>query len=250
DRLAEHRLARTRFADQAERLAAGEGQRHPVDGAQLAAPGAEAGVDVLDHQHRALALPRGVHSGSCLGFRTAHSFTSRAPPVACCAFSPTMLNENTVRNRKTPGTSTMNGCFSNWPPSPSAIMLPQVGSGGLMPSPRKLSEASATMSTDTMTMPSESSGSATFGAISRIITRHRVAPMARAASTNSRWENTSVLARAMRIIDGIASSASANETLRRLVSSTEARAISRISAGTASRVLVKMPITASTRPRK
>ena len=97
-----------------------------------------------------------------------------------------------------------------------------------------------------LTTAIENSGSATLGTSSRSMMRARLAPIPRAASTNSRWAKEIVLARAIRTMLGMVSSASANAMLRTPGSRIAASAISRISGGTASTALVTMPMVRST----
>src|SRR5699024_4362017 len=128
--------------------------------------------------------------------------------------------------------------------------FPQVGCGGGTPRPRKLSDASATISTEIITIASDSTGSATLGNSSLVMTRQPVAPIARAAVTNSRSANAIVLARASRTMLGIVNNDNAIAMLRRFGCITAANAISRISGGTASTALVPIPITVSAPLRK
>ena len=127
----------------------------------------------------------------------------------------------------------------------SAIMFPQVAAGGRMPRPRKLSDASATISTEITTTAMDSIGGITLGTSSRSMIRGLVAPIARAARTNSRWAYAMVFARASRTIVGMVSSDSAKAMLRTPGSSMLASTMSRISGGTASSALVSTPITES-----
>src|SRR5699024_6659774 len=233
DRSGEHRLAGSRLTDHAQRFPGMQPQRDVRHRTHRATRSVEHRVQFVHCQHCGT-----VHSCPLLG---SHLFR---------AFSPTRLNENTGRNRNTPGTRTMCGCWANTVPSPSAIMFPHVGAGGGTPGPRKLRDASATINTEIITMASDRIGNATLGNSSLVISRHREAPIALAARTNPRSAKAIVLARASRTMLGIVNSDNAIAMLRRFGSSTAASAISRISGGTASTAFVPIPTRVSTPFRK
>ncbi|PYP09224.1 MAG: hypothetical protein DMD59_09660 [Gemmatimonadetes bacterium] len=79
-------------------------------------------------------------------------------------------------------------------------MLPQVGSGGLMPIPRKDSDASSRSTFPTPSAAETMIGAAAFGRTWRKITRPLPAPSARAATTKSRCRSESTSARTSRLV--------------------------------------------------
>src|SRR2546422_7497814 len=84
--------------------------------------------------------------------------------------------------------------------APSAIILPQLASGGLMPMPRKDNAASSRSTFPTPSAADTMIGAAAFGRTWRKITRPVPAPSACAATTKSRCrrESTSALTSRLR----------------------------------------------------
>src|SRR5450759_1215663 len=194
DRTGQHGLARPGLADDAEGLAALEGERNTVDGAHQAPLALEVGREVADLEESAVVV--GV--GETLGAQIPASRTSKRDRTT----SPRKFRARTVTKIMIDGSNVMCGDVNSSPRS-TAMMLPHDGVGGFTPTPRIASVPSATMA---MAMPSsamENNAGATFGRSSRIMTRPFLAPWARAARTNSRWDQLSALARAMRPTSGI-----------------------------------------------
>ena len=82
-------------------------------------------------------------------------------------------------------------------------MLPHDGVGGRTPTPRIASAPSATIATAMPSSAIENIAGSTFGSTSRTMMRPFFAPWARAASTNSRCDQLSALARVIRPSSGI-----------------------------------------------
>src|SRR5712692_4296116 len=129
DRARQHRLARAGFADNAERAARCERQAHARHGAERTALGRQHDREVVDLEQR--------HAGHDPARRGSVMERSR---------SPTRLKASTVRNMAVAGMKAICGATSRLS-RPSAIMLPQLGSGGGTPRPRKLRMPSAVMIT-------------------------------------------------------------------------------------------------------
>src|SRR6266850_1658419 len=100
--------------------------------------------------------------------------------------SPKSWVARTIRRMHSPGKTVSH----HWPAirvgRASASMSPQAGWGGGTPTPRKLSEASAMMTTPTVRLASTVAVFMTFGRMWRLITRHLLAPAISASFTNSR----------------------------------------------------------------
>ena len=88
-------------------------------------------------------------------------------------------------------------------PRSSPMMLPHDGVGGFTPTPRMLSVPSATIAIAIASSAIDIIAGITLGSTSRIMMRRGFAPWARAASTNSRWDQVSAEARVMRPRSGI-----------------------------------------------
>src|SRR5881628_2928342 len=86
------------------------------------------------------------------------------------------------------------------PGAPSAIMLPQLASGGLMPIPRNDNDASSRSTFPTPSAADTMMGAAAFGRTWRKITRPSSAPSARAAATKSRCRRDRTSARTSRLV--------------------------------------------------
>ena len=82
-------------------------------------------------------------------------------------------------------------------------MLPHDGVGARTPTPRMRSVPSATMATAMPSSAIDNIAGSTFGSTSRTMMRPFFAPCARAASTNSRCDQLSALAREIRPSSGI-----------------------------------------------
>src|SRR5688500_18713311 len=106
--------------------------------------------------------------------------------------------DSTVRNIAIDGMRARWGAERMWI-LPAAIIEPQVAVGNFTDRPRKASDPSATITAPMATRPKAMIGRATFGSSSLNRMRLLVAPIARAASTYSRWETASVVARATRV---------------------------------------------------
>ena len=81
---------------------------------------------------------------------------------------------------------------------PSASIEPQAGCGGGTPTPRKLSDASAMITTPMVRLASTIAEFITFGRMWRRITRVRLAPAISASLTNSRSRRLSTSPRITR----------------------------------------------------
>src|SRR6185503_17643266 len=116
------RLAATRFADDAERLAALDMQRDAAYRMQRSGRKRNLDLEVADFEQRAQ-------------LRFSGAWRSRMP-------SPSMLTASTSTESAMPGITITQGSNSRcW--RPSAIIRPQEGSGGCTPSPRNDSAASS-----------------------------------------------------------------------------------------------------------
>ena len=121
DRQRRHRLAAARFADDAERLAARQVERHAVDRAHHAVERCGTAV-----RRSRTSRHRRSHAAS----RSRGSSRSRRP-------SPSRLTASTVRRGSAPGIRMVQGAI--WKKvRPWAMMLPQLGISGGTPAPRKL----------------------------------------------------------------------------------------------------------------
>src|SRR5277367_361048 len=125
-----HRLAAAGFAHDAQGLAARELERHAVDRAHDAVQRVELRVQVADFEDR-------VHSRRHSLLASRGSSRSRSP-------SPKRFTASTVMARNVPGIRIVQGAI--WKKvRPWAMMLPQLGTSGGTPAPRKLSPASISM---------------------------------------------------------------------------------------------------------
>ena len=113
-----------------------------------------------------------------------------------------MLSASTVKKIMSAGSNTM--CGARWSlMRPMAIMLPHVGVSVSTLAPRIASVPSATIATAMPSSAIDDIAGSTLGSTSRVMMRRCFAPWARAASTNSRSDHDSVLARVMRPSTGI-----------------------------------------------
>src|SRR5262249_20687157 len=118
-------LATARFAHQAERLAAADRERHLFDRVVGVLAG-KRDAQILDLEKRLGHARLVVDCGSRI---------SRKP-------SPRRLRPSTVKKIASPGNTESQGAALIWSRA-SESMLPQLGKGGRMPSPRNDSAASA-----------------------------------------------------------------------------------------------------------
>src|SRR5713226_8281518 len=118
-----HRLAATRFAHDAQGFAAIKLERHAIDRAHDAVQCVELRMEIANFQDR-------VHSR----LASRGSSRSRSP-------SPKRFTANTVMARNVPGIRIVQGAI--WKKvRPWAMMLPQLGTSGGTPAPKKLKPAS------------------------------------------------------------------------------------------------------------
>src|SRR6202008_4198595 len=113
DRERAYALAAAGFADDRQRLAAGDGERKIVDGAEQASIREELRLQVLRLQHRLVAGR--AHQPRCLGSRMSRSA------------SPNRLVPNTARLIATPGKITSHGAVRTYSAADSDSMRPQDG---------------------------------------------------------------------------------------------------------------------------
>src|SRR5262245_21052961 len=181
DREARGRLAAARLADEPQRLALVEREAHAVHRLDHARPaeGEEVGLQIGDFEERG---QRFLDWGS--------SRTRSQSPKSWVA--------RTIRRIHAPG----NTVSHHWPAirvgRASESIRPQAGCGGGTPTPRKLSEASAMMTTPTVRLASTVAVFMTLGKMCRLITRSRLAPAISASLTNSRSRRVSTSPRMTR----------------------------------------------------
>src|SRR5215207_5802577 len=118
-RIGGDRLARARLADNSERLALGEAERHLLDRAHGAAAGRELDREILDVEQAGLG-----HVRRCGSTR------SRRP-------SPRRLKQNTAIISAAPGNKAIHHSPETMKAAPSATMMPHSGVGGRTPRPMK-----------------------------------------------------------------------------------------------------------------
>src|SRR5215831_5698583 len=175
-----HALAAARLAHQAQHLAAAQREAHAVDRLDHAAPQEEVGVQVADLEDRRLA-----HSCRSLG-----SSRSRSQ-------SPNRLTDSTSKVMAMPGISATHQASASRP-RPSEIIMPQVGVGGGMPAPRKLSEASAMMTTPMFSVTRTMKVLSTLGRMWVSMMRSAEQPRTLASATKSRCLSVSTSPRMTR----------------------------------------------------
>src|SRR5699024_11165687 len=111
--------------------------------------------------------------------------------------SPRKLKPMTLSMIMRPGNTPIHhACFMK--ERPSASMRPQLGSGGWVPSPKKLRAASARMAKARLMETWAIIGPREFGRMCRKSTWRRLRPSAPAAVTYSRWRTLSTAPRATR----------------------------------------------------
>src|SRR5207249_934821 len=131
-----------------------------------------------------------------------------------------MLNASTTTLIATPGKIARYGAVSRFRrPSPLSI-APQVGVGGGVPRPSKLTAASMTMAFPSHTVAMTRIGANTFGSTCRATIRPGEAPKARAASMNVCCLTASTVPRTTREAPGAITSAMTRMILVRLCPST------------------------------
>ena len=130
----------------------------------------------------------------------------------------------------------------------SASMEPQAGAGGGTPTPRKLRDASAMMTTPMVRLASTMVVFITLGTIWRIITRNLLAPATSASFTNSRSRRESTSPR-MTLAYRVQNTAPRMMTMFHILGPTRvARNMAKISAGRASHASVMRMIIVSAHP--
>ena len=127
-------------------------------------------------------------------------------------------------------------------------MPPQVGVGGGVPNPRKLSAASITMALPSHTVAMTRMGANTFGSTWRATTRPGDAPSAWAASTKVSCFTASTVPRTTRDAPGAMTSAMTRMMFTRLCPSTDITASASTMPGTDIAVSTARWITESGRP--
>src|SRR5690606_5515867 len=225
-------LAAAGLADQPEHPSGRQRERDAVHGPHGAARGGDVAAQVRHAQqgvtHRTSPAP-----GSTRSRRR----------------SPTVLNDRTVRNMAAHGTSTSWGDRAR-KSLPAAIIAPQLGAGGGMPTPRKLSAPSTMIMSAAMTTAYEATGGTQPGSSSRKISRPCPAPRASAASTYSRLSRERAAALASRANGGTNSRPRLTTSVPAPGRTTAARASSRSSGGKARIASSSTPMTDSATPRR
>src|SRR5215469_13460317 len=189
DRQAGRGLPASGLADETDRLAFAQGEAHAVDGLDHTAP-TKRKVMRLQVRHPQQwghhVLPFRVHRLRSWGSRR----TLSQSPRSCVA--------NTTNRMPRPGNTVSHQSPTISIDRPSASIEPQAGSGGGTPTPRKLSEASAMMTTPIVRLASTIVEFNTLGGMWRKITRAREPPAISASLTNSRSRRLSTSPRITR----------------------------------------------------
>src|SRR4051812_22320398 len=166
DRQRRHTLAAARFADDAERLARRDLERHAVDRIDRPALCPELHLQVVDRE-QAHIRPR--------------SFGSSASRSA----SPIRLNPSAETTIAQPGMIARNGADCRYA-FVSVSIAPHSGLAGFWsPSPRKLSAATSMIAVARASVPATISGDIEFGRMCEVRSPRRGTPTERAASTKS-----------------------------------------------------------------
>src|SRR5271163_2725935 len=176
DRQTSRGLPAPRLADEPDRLAFAQCKTHSVDGFDHAGPAERkvVGLQLGDSEQRR------------------HRHTLRAYMLRNCGSSRTLSQSPSNWVARTTSRIPRPGkMVSHQSPTinidlPSESIEPQAGSGGGTPTPRKLSEASAMMTTPIVRLASTIVEFSTFGRMWRMITLVRLAPAISASFTNSR----------------------------------------------------------------
>src|SRR5207245_635428 len=151
----------------------------------------EVGLKARHPQDRSEAPPGFAGAGRTLGGMGGHLGAPHLHRFLDCGSirtrsqSPKSWVARTIRRMQRPG----NTVSHHWPAirvgRASASMSPQAGWGGGTPTPRKLSDASAMMTTPMVRLASTVAVFMTFGRMCRLITRSLLAPAISASFTNS-----------------------------------------------------------------
>src|SRR6185503_2028082 len=180
DRQRREALAAARLADEAEDFPALEVEADAIDGFDHPAPQEEVGDEVAYLENVVAA-----HSWRNLG-----SNRSRSQ-------SPNRLTDRTSAVIASPGIRETHHA-SAMRPRPSETIRPQVGVGGGMPAPRKLSAASAKITTPMLSVSRTMNVLSTFGRMCVSIMRTSEHPRTLARATKSRCFKASTSPRMIR----------------------------------------------------
>src|SRR6266545_2744737 len=234
DREARRRLAAPRLADEPQGLALVEREAHAVHRLDDACPaeGEEVGLEVGHLQDRDHATYKFLSWGS--------SRTRNQSPKSWVA--------RTIRRMQSPGNTVSHHCPAIKVERASESMRPQAGCGGGTPTPRKLSEASAMMTTPTVRLASTVAVFMTFGRMCRLITRHLLAPAISASFTNSRSRRVSTSPRMTRAYRVQYTAPRMTMMFHMLGPTMAARKIAKTMAGNASQASVTRMMIWSTQP--
>src|SRR5690625_4697905 len=163
--------------------------------------------------------------------------------------SPRKLKPMTLSMIMSPGNTPIHhACFMK--ERPSASMRPQLGSGGCVPSPKKLSAASARIANARLTDTWAIIGPSEFGRMCFKSTCSRLRPSAPAAVTNSRWRTLSTAPRATRAKMGMYTMAIAIIALPMPRPRIAMMVMARSTAGKANSRSMRRMITSSVQPPK
>src|SRR6266436_3786879 len=185
DRQAGRGLAASRLADEPDRLAFAKRKADPVDRFDHAGP-AKREVMRLQVGYPQQRAHRGAYILRSCGSRR----TLSQSPSSCVA--------STTSRMPSPGKMVSHQSPTISIDRPSASIDPQAGSGGGTPTPRKLSEASAMITTPIVRLASTIVEFSTLGNMWRKITRVREPPAISASLTNSRSRRLSTSPRMTR----------------------------------------------------
>src|SRR6266850_2708448 len=256
DREARRRLAASRLADEPERLAFVEREAHAVHRLDDACPAEreEVGLEV-GHPKNGVEVRRGFAGahralggmGGHVGAPHTHKFLSWGSSRTRNQ-SPKSWVARTIRRMQSPG----NTVSHHWPAisveRASESMRPQAGCGGGTPTPRKLSEASAMMTTPTVRLASTVAVFMTFGRMCFLITRSLLAPAISASFTNSRSRSVSTSPRMTRAYRVQYTAPRITMMFHMLGPTMAARKIAKTMAGNASQASVTRMMIWSTQP--
>src|SRR5712692_3297376 len=149
---------------------------------------------------------------------------------------------------QSPGNTVSHHCPAIKVERASESMRPQAGCGGGTPTPRKLSEASAMMTTPTVRLASTVAVFMTFGRMCRLITRSLLAPAISASFTNSRSRRVSTSPRMTRAYRVQYTAPRMTTMFHMLGPTMAARKIAKTMAGNASQASVTRMMIWSTQP--
>src|SRR6266566_5121374 len=194
DGQARRRLAAPGLTDEAQALALMEREAHAIHRPDDACPaeGEEVGLKARHPQDRIEARHGSAGARRALGGMGGHLGAPHLHKFLNCGSSRTRSQSpkswvaRTIRRMHSPG----NTVSHHWPAikvgRASESMRPHAGSGGGTPTPRKLSDASAMMTTPTVRLASTVAVFMTFGRMCFLITRSLLAPAISASFTKSR----------------------------------------------------------------